>query len=169
MNLCRAHIGHTHLTHSYILRKYPPPQYEHCLCILTIRHILVECNHLDQTRKAIVGSRDVDSNHTWSLVFKTMPVLFSVLIHITVIILFCTALYTVITMWNFNALFYLNIHSYTIVWHPQQLMQFSCWGVVKHSFIHYLQLWNLSVPFKFFIKNVQHCCFNSELILGAFS
>ena len=44
--LCRAHIGHTHLTHSYILRKDPPPQCEHCQCILTVRHILVECNHL---------------------------------------------------------------------------------------------------------------------------
>ena len=24
--LCRAHIGHTHLTHTYILKKDPPPQ-----------------------------------------------------------------------------------------------------------------------------------------------
>ena len=39
--LCRARIGHTHLTHSYILRKDPPPQCEHCQCILTVRHILV--------------------------------------------------------------------------------------------------------------------------------
>ena len=37
--LCRARIGHTHLTHLYILKKDPPPQ-----CILTVRHILVECN-----------------------------------------------------------------------------------------------------------------------------
>ena len=27
--LCRARIGHTHLTHSYILKKDPPPQCEH--------------------------------------------------------------------------------------------------------------------------------------------
>ena len=27
--LCRAHIGHTHLTHSYILRKDPRTQCEH--------------------------------------------------------------------------------------------------------------------------------------------
>ena len=60
--LCRARIGHTHLTHSYILRKDPPPLCEHCQCILTVRHILVECkqgkiylveemwwNHLDST------------------------------------------------------------------------------------------------------------------------
>ena len=40
--LCRARIGHTHLTHSYILRKDPPPQCEHCQCILTVRHILLK-------------------------------------------------------------------------------------------------------------------------------
>ena len=43
--LCRARIGHTHLTHSYILRKDPAPLCEHCQCILTVCHILVECNH----------------------------------------------------------------------------------------------------------------------------
>ena len=43
--LCRARIGHTHLTHSYILRKDPPPLCEHSQCILTVCHILVECNH----------------------------------------------------------------------------------------------------------------------------
>ena len=49
--LCRARISHTHLTHSYILRKDPPPQCEHCQCILTVRHILVECNHFARERK----------------------------------------------------------------------------------------------------------------------
>ena len=57
--LCHAHIGHTHLTHSYILRKDPPPQCEHCQCILTVRHILVECNHFARERKDIFGRRDV--------------------------------------------------------------------------------------------------------------
>ena len=54
-----ARIGHTHLTHSYILRKDPPPQCEHCQCILTVRHILVECNHFARERKDIFGRRDV--------------------------------------------------------------------------------------------------------------
>ena len=57
--LCRARIGHTHLTHSYILRKDPPPQCEYCQCILTVRHILVECNHFARERKDIFGRRDV--------------------------------------------------------------------------------------------------------------
>ena len=40
-----------HLTHSYILRKDPPPLCEHCPCILPVRHILVESNHYDQEGK----------------------------------------------------------------------------------------------------------------------
>ena len=38
---CHTRNGHTHLTHSYIL-KDPPPQCEHCQCILTVHHFLVE-------------------------------------------------------------------------------------------------------------------------------
>ena len=52
--LCRARIGHTHLTHSYILRKDAPLQ-----CILTVRHILMECNHFARERKDIFGRRNV--------------------------------------------------------------------------------------------------------------
>ena len=46
---------HRYMTHSYILKKDPPPQCEHCQCILTVRHILVECNHLAQTKNNIFG------------------------------------------------------------------------------------------------------------------
>ena len=57
--LCRVRIGHTYLTHSYILWKDPPPQCEQCPFILTICHILVECNHFARERKNIFGRRDV--------------------------------------------------------------------------------------------------------------
>ena len=57
--LCRARIGHTHFTHSYILKKDHPPQCEHCQCILTVRQMLVECNHFAQERKDVFGRRDV--------------------------------------------------------------------------------------------------------------
>ena len=103
--------------------------------IKTVCHILVECNHLAQTRKDIFGRRDVVKTSTFHpstfhpstfhpstfhstlviFIFKIIPVLFTILIQITVIILFCTALYTVITIRIFNALFYLTFHSYTIV------------------------------------------------------
>ena len=51
--LCRGGIGHTYLTHPYILKKDPPPQCEHCQCILTVRHMLVKWNHLIRTRNDI--------------------------------------------------------------------------------------------------------------------
>ena len=43
----------SHLTHSYMLRKDPPPQ-----CILTVCHIFVEYNHFARERKDIFGRRD---------------------------------------------------------------------------------------------------------------
>ena len=57
--LCRARIGHTHLTHSYILKKDHPPLCEHCQYILTVHHILVECNNFAQKRKYTFIRRDV--------------------------------------------------------------------------------------------------------------
>ena len=57
--LCRASISHTHLTHSYILSKDPPPQCEHCQCILTVQHMLVECNHFAGEKKDLFGKRNV--------------------------------------------------------------------------------------------------------------
>ena len=56
---CHTRIGHMHLTHSYILKKDPQPLCEHCQCILTVRHILVECNQFAQERKDIFDRRDV--------------------------------------------------------------------------------------------------------------
>ena len=82
--LCRARIGHTHLTHSYIFRKDPPPLCEHCQCILTVRHILVECNHFAQERKDIFGRRDVVESFRFHptnyVVFKRNQILLYILI-----------------------------------------------------------------------------------------
>ena len=70
--LCRAYIGHTYVTHSYILKKDPPLQCEHCQCTLTVCHILVECNHLTQTRNDIFGRCGVVESFQFhpELVFK---------------------------------------------------------------------------------------------------
>ena len=53
IKLSCALISHT-LTHSYIQQRDRPPQCEHCQSILTVRHSLVGCNHLTQTRKHLV-------------------------------------------------------------------------------------------------------------------
>ena len=55
----RCRKNEVHLTHSYILKKDPPPLCEHCQCILTVHHILVECNHFAQKRKYTVIRRNV--------------------------------------------------------------------------------------------------------------
>ena len=54
-------LCHMHLSHSYILGKDSPPLCEHCQCILTVRYILVECNHFAQERKDIFDRIDVKS------------------------------------------------------------------------------------------------------------
>ena len=41
--LCRLRIGHTRLTHSYLLSRDPQPYCEDCLVPLTVIHILAEC------------------------------------------------------------------------------------------------------------------------------
>ena len=48
--LSRLLIGHTRLTHDFILKEEPPPK---CPCgnHYTIRHILIECSNLSRIRK----------------------------------------------------------------------------------------------------------------------
>jgi hypothetical protein len=41
--LCRARIGHTHLTHSYLLKGEDQPECIPCQCALTVKHILIDC------------------------------------------------------------------------------------------------------------------------------
>ena len=83
-----------------VFEERAPPQYEHCQCILSVHNILVECNHLAETRKYIVGRRHVMQS------FRIHPNslgLFLKFTDITVIIIFRTALYTV-----FYELFYFS-------------------------------------------------------------
>jgi kelch-like protein 2/3 len=41
--LTRARIGHTYLTHAYLLRGEQIPQCVPCNCVLTVKHILINC------------------------------------------------------------------------------------------------------------------------------
>ena len=49
--LNRLHIGHSYLTHSFILRKEGAPVCVACNVVLTVKHILTECADLLETRK----------------------------------------------------------------------------------------------------------------------
>ena len=49
--LCRLRIGHSRMTHSYLLRRLDPPHCTNCNAVLSIRHVLLDCpgyNHLRQ-------------------------------------------------------------------------------------------------------------------------
>jgi ribonuclease HI len=48
--LTRIRIGHTRLTHSYLLAREPRPQCSHCQSELTIEHILVQCAQFNSIR-----------------------------------------------------------------------------------------------------------------------
>ena len=57
--LCRLRIGHTRLTHSYLMTGDHQPFCEDCLVPLTVRHLLVECPSLGELRNNFfTGSTD---------------------------------------------------------------------------------------------------------------
>ena len=49
--LDRLQIGHSHLTHSYLLSGDDPPTSQSCGIPLTVQHILVECRNLHDIRE----------------------------------------------------------------------------------------------------------------------
>ena len=49
--LNRLNIGHSYLTHSFILRKEEVPVCVACDVVLTVKHILIECADLLEIRK----------------------------------------------------------------------------------------------------------------------
>ena len=60
--LNRLRIGHTRLTHSYLLSYDVLPECGTCQCPLTVKHILVECVDLKDVRnKHFVASSIKDS------------------------------------------------------------------------------------------------------------
>ena len=49
--LCRLRIGHTRLSHGYLMDGDPSPYCDDCLVPLTVKHILVECPSLLDCRR----------------------------------------------------------------------------------------------------------------------
>ena len=47
----RLRIGHTHLTHSHLMKKEDPPVCTCCGTLLTVKHILTECKVYDKERR----------------------------------------------------------------------------------------------------------------------
>ena len=47
----RLRVGHTYLTHSYLLHKESPPECDFCHLPLTVEHILISCSEHVAVRK----------------------------------------------------------------------------------------------------------------------
>ena len=54
--LCRLRIGHTRLTHGYLMAKEDPPQCEMCNTNITIKHLLLSCQKYTNLRLKYFGS-----------------------------------------------------------------------------------------------------------------
>ena len=57
--LARFRIGHTHLTHSHLLKGERPQVCDWCGQPLTVKHLLVECNRLSSTRNRFYQTRNI--------------------------------------------------------------------------------------------------------------
>ena len=55
--LARLRIGHSHLTHSYLLKGEDPPRCVICNCTITIKHILLDCPDFAQSRSKFYHSQ----------------------------------------------------------------------------------------------------------------
>ena len=62
--LCRLRIGHTRLTHGWLLEGGQPPRCPHCNSRLTVKHVLAECDSYAQTRLRIYPqTANMDQNN----------------------------------------------------------------------------------------------------------
>ena len=69
--LNRLHIGHSFLTHSFILRREEAPVCVACGTVITVKHILIECADLLEIRKKYFEERSV-----YSLFRNVIPEIF---------------------------------------------------------------------------------------------
>jgi len=53
VNITRAKIGHSHLTHAYLIRKEPAPICDTCNKTLTLEHIIINCTKYMEARKIL--------------------------------------------------------------------------------------------------------------------
>ena len=62
--LCRLCIGHTRLTHGFLMSGDPQIYCEDCLVPLTVRHLLVECPSLGELRDQFLsGSQNENGSY----------------------------------------------------------------------------------------------------------
>jgi len=73
--LHRARIGHTHLTHCYLLKAEEQPQCHSCHCALSVQHILVCCPYLNGCRQKYFNVSSLSELFSHFSVFKILSFL----------------------------------------------------------------------------------------------
>ena len=70
--LCRLRIGHTRLTHGYLMCQDSQPCCSDCVVPLTVRHVVLECPSLSELRTRCFSScRNMSDDFTYPL--STLP------------------------------------------------------------------------------------------------
>jgi len=59
INITRAKIGHSHLTHAYLIRKESAPVCDNCNETLTLEHIIINCTKYTEARKILKNPTSV--------------------------------------------------------------------------------------------------------------
>ena len=65
--LCRLHTGHSHYTHSYLLRGEEPPHCIPCNKPISIKHVLLDCWDLYDVRRKYFTATSI------RLLFRDVP------------------------------------------------------------------------------------------------
>ena len=72
--LARAHIGHSYITHSYLLKGDSMPECIPCYCALTVKHILIECVDFMEVRQKYLKTlfKDVDPSQIFAFLKESV-------------------------------------------------------------------------------------------------
>jgi ribonuclease HI len=73
--LHRVRIGHTHLTHCYLLKAEEQPQCNSCHCALTVKHILIDCPQLSSFRQKYFNASSLSELFSIFPAFKLLAFL----------------------------------------------------------------------------------------------
>jgi ribonuclease HI len=72
--LCRLRIGHTRLTHSYLIERRPMPYCNDCLVPLTVLHVMAECpSHSDTRQNHYPNTTALSPNEMLSRMLREVP------------------------------------------------------------------------------------------------
>jgi hypothetical protein len=72
--LCRLRIGHTRLTHRYLIEHRPMSYCNDCLVALTVMHVIAEClNYTADRRNCFTDTPLLNPDETLARILKEIP------------------------------------------------------------------------------------------------